>query len=141
VEDPTREMSNNLFATKMVELLQEMFQNINSWLTLEQVRTYHLQVARDPGRQCSLLSPIIFKYSCLYTRSHALDNIIVPTPGVEGETPIMVVPVSARSPSAEPASASSKGPSAGSSRTWVGKRKVADTPASKKARKVISKKP
>jgi hypothetical protein len=53
-QDPTWETSSNLATSKMVEFLQEMFQNINSWSTPEQVRTYHLQVARDPIRQCRL---------------------------------------------------------------------------------------
>jgi hypothetical protein len=35
VEDLTQEMSNNLSTDKMVELLQEMFQNIDSWLNPE----------------------------------------------------------------------------------------------------------
>jgi hypothetical protein len=47
VQDPTQESGDNIEASELVELLKEMFQNINSWLTLEQVRTYHLQVARD----------------------------------------------------------------------------------------------
>jgi hypothetical protein len=33
VQDPTQETSSNLGATRMVELLQEMFQNINNWPT------------------------------------------------------------------------------------------------------------
>jgi hypothetical protein len=60
VQDPTRETSDNIKANKMVELLQEMFQNINNWLTPEQVRTY-LQVVRDPLRQCRL-NPLIFSW-------------------------------------------------------------------------------
>jgi hypothetical protein len=35
VQDPTRETSDNIKANKMVELLQEMFENINNWLTPE----------------------------------------------------------------------------------------------------------
>jgi hypothetical protein len=58
-------------------------------------------------------------------------------PGVEVETPIPVAPISARTPYTE-----SKGPNARSSRTQAGKGKVAATPpASKKERKVMSKKP
>jgi hypothetical protein len=34
--------SGNIEANNMIELLQEMFQNTNSWPTPEQVRTYHL---------------------------------------------------------------------------------------------------
>jgi hypothetical protein len=33
VEDLTSEMSDNLSATKMVEFMQEMFRNMDSWLT------------------------------------------------------------------------------------------------------------
>jgi hypothetical protein len=47
VPDPTQETSSNLAASKMVELLHEMFQNINSYPTPEHVCTYHLKVLRD----------------------------------------------------------------------------------------------
>jgi hypothetical protein len=62
-------------------------------------------------------------------------------PDFEGKTLILAIPVLTQTPSAESASASSKGHNAGSSRTWAGKHKVTATPpASKKARKVMSKK-
>jgi hypothetical protein len=65
----------------------------------------------------------------------------VPIPCVEGETPISIVPLPARTPSAESAGALSKGPSDGSSRTRAGKRRAAATPpATQKERKVTSKK-
>jgi hypothetical protein len=51
-EDLTRETNDNLSATKMMELLPEVFQNIDKWPTPEHVRTYHLRVARDLVRQC-----------------------------------------------------------------------------------------
>jgi hypothetical protein len=46
----TWELGDNIEASKLVELLKEMFQNTNSWSTPEQVHTYHLQVVRDPLR-------------------------------------------------------------------------------------------
>jgi hypothetical protein len=42
VQDTTQESGDTIEASKMVDLLKEMFQNINSWLTPEQVRTNHL---------------------------------------------------------------------------------------------------
>jgi hypothetical protein len=50
VEDPTRESSDNIEVGKPIDLLKEMFQNINSWPTPEQVLSYHLQRAIDPIR-------------------------------------------------------------------------------------------
>jgi hypothetical protein len=42
VQDPAWESGNNIEANKLVEILQEMFQNTNSWPTPEQVCTYHI---------------------------------------------------------------------------------------------------
>jgi hypothetical protein len=50
VEDPTRESKDNIETNKLVELLQEMFQNTSSWPTPEQVHSFHLAVERDPVR-------------------------------------------------------------------------------------------
>jgi hypothetical protein len=50
-QDPTQESSDNIEASKLVELLGEMFKSTSNWSTPKQVRTYHLQVERDPIRQ------------------------------------------------------------------------------------------
>jgi hypothetical protein len=51
LQDLTRETFNNIGVSDLIKLLEEMFQNISSWLSLEQVRAYHLQMERDPIRQ------------------------------------------------------------------------------------------
>jgi hypothetical protein len=50
VHDPTRETFVTPRPNKILELLQEMFQNTNSLPPAEQVRSYHLEVNRDPVR-------------------------------------------------------------------------------------------
>jgi hypothetical protein len=55
----------------------------------------------------------------------ALDNFISPIPGFDGDIPILAILVSTRSPGHEPTSDPSICVSANSSKTWVGKRKVA----------------
>jgi hypothetical protein len=51
VQDLTCESSNNIEAAMLIEHLKEVFQNINSWLTPEQVHAFHIQTARYPVRQ------------------------------------------------------------------------------------------
>jgi hypothetical protein len=65
LQDPTRESGDNIEASKLVELLGEMFQSISSWSTSKSVHTYHLQVARDLVRQYCLnfLDHILIIYS------------------------------------------------------------------------------
>jgi hypothetical protein len=76
-----------------------------------------------------------------YACSQALDNFIALILGFEGEMSIPTIPISAQTPSAKSVGASSKGPSAGSSKTRADKHKVASTPLPpQKIRKVVSKK-
>jgi hypothetical protein len=49
--DLTWETFDNIKASDLVKLLEEMFQNTSSWPTLEQVHAYHLQMERGPVRQ------------------------------------------------------------------------------------------
>jgi hypothetical protein len=49
-QDPTQETSEKITLKHLVKLLEEMFQDISSWLTDEQVRSYHIGVERDPVR-------------------------------------------------------------------------------------------
>jgi hypothetical protein len=55
VHDPTRETFITHRPSKTLELLQYMFENTSSWPPVEQVRSYHLGVDRDPVRQFSLI--------------------------------------------------------------------------------------
>jgi hypothetical protein len=50
VHGPTRETFGTSRPSKILELLQEMFQNTSSWPPAEQVCSYHLGVDRDPVR-------------------------------------------------------------------------------------------
>jgi hypothetical protein len=60
----------------------------------------------------------------LYVWMQALDSFISPIPGFEGDIPIPMIPVSARSPSGESASDLSARASAGASKNHVGKCKA-----------------
>jgi hypothetical protein len=51
VQEPTRESGDNIEVAKLIDHLKEMFQNINSWSTPEQVCAYYIQTTRDPVRQ------------------------------------------------------------------------------------------
>jgi hypothetical protein len=62
VQDPTRETSVNPGPNKVLELLQEMFQNTSSWPPAAQVSAYHLGVDRDPIRRNSLIYKFPFGY-------------------------------------------------------------------------------
>jgi hypothetical protein len=65
-----------------------------------------------------------------------LDNFIPSIPRFEGDIPIPVIPVSARSPSGESTSDPSAGASAGVSKTRAGKHKAtANSTHHKKAKK------
>jgi hypothetical protein len=67
----------------------------------------------------------------------ALNNIITPIPGFEGDIPILI---SAQTPNNKSANDSSASPGAGSSRNRAGKRKATATPPpQKKAKKVMGK--
>jgi hypothetical protein len=141
VQDPTRESKNNIEANKLVELLQEMFQNINSWLTPEHVRTYHLHVERDPERQCRFyLFNLISITHTLHALLQALDNLIVHIPGFGNESMIQVVPISARALSADSAGTSTGEDSVEPPLTRASKHKAAAMPTpSRKARKAVGK--
>jgi hypothetical protein len=52
-------MSDNIGVSKLVKLLEEMFENTSSWPSVEQVRAYHLGMERDPVRQYSFDSQIL----------------------------------------------------------------------------------
>jgi hypothetical protein len=51
LQDPTRESFDDIGVSKLVKLLEEMFQNTSSWSSIEQVHAYQLQMERDPVRQ------------------------------------------------------------------------------------------
>jgi hypothetical protein len=50
VQDLTCKSDQNIELAKLTELLKEMFQNVESWPIPQQVRTFHIQRARDPVR-------------------------------------------------------------------------------------------
>jgi hypothetical protein len=52
-QDPTRKTTKKIGLDHVVKLLEEMFQNINSWLTDEQVCAYHIGLERDSVRHPS----------------------------------------------------------------------------------------
>jgi hypothetical protein len=62
IEDPTCEVRRHIIAAKLESLLKEMFQNIEGWPTLEQVRTFHIRKARDPVR-------LMFNHFFMYNHS------------------------------------------------------------------------
>jgi hypothetical protein len=52
-QDPTRETTEKIRLDHLMKLLEEMFQNISSWPTDEQVHSYHIGVERDSVRHPS----------------------------------------------------------------------------------------
>jgi hypothetical protein len=54
LQDLARETTEKFTLNHLVKLLEEMFQNTSSRLTDEQVRSYHIEVERDPVRHPSL---------------------------------------------------------------------------------------
>jgi hypothetical protein len=46
LQDPTREKSGKIGVSKIVKLLEEMFQNMSSWPIVEQVCAFHLGTKR-----------------------------------------------------------------------------------------------
>jgi hypothetical protein len=51
LQDPSCETMENIGDSKLVKLLEETFQNISSWPTVEQVCGYHLGMERELLRQ------------------------------------------------------------------------------------------
>jgi hypothetical protein len=54
LQDLARETTEKFTLNHLVKLLEEMFQNTSSRPTDEQVRSYHIEVERDPVRHPSL---------------------------------------------------------------------------------------
>jgi hypothetical protein len=48
--DPTREIIEKIKSSKLVKLLEKMFQNTSGWSIVEQVRAYHPGMERDSVR-------------------------------------------------------------------------------------------
>jgi hypothetical protein len=65
LQDPTQETSKKIPPELLVKLLDEMFQDTSSWPTDEQVRSYHIEIERDPVRH-----PCRYEYYCLLGISH-----------------------------------------------------------------------
>jgi hypothetical protein len=57
LQDPPRETSEKITPEILVKHLEEIFQDISSWPTDKQVRSYHIGVERDPVRR-----PCLYKY-------------------------------------------------------------------------------
>jgi hypothetical protein len=55
-----RESSEKITPELLVKHLEDIFQDTSSWLTNEQVRSYHIGVERDLVRH-----PCLYKYYCL----------------------------------------------------------------------------
>jgi hypothetical protein len=53
LQDPTRESQEKITPELLVKHLGEMFQDISSWPSDEQVRPYHIGTERDPVRRSS----------------------------------------------------------------------------------------
>jgi hypothetical protein len=53
INDPTQETKEKFKSSQLINLLQEMFKNTNSWPIVKQVRAYHLGMERDLIRQPS----------------------------------------------------------------------------------------
>jgi hypothetical protein len=64
VHDPTLETFVIPSPSKILELLQEMFQNISSWAPTEPVCSYHLGVNRDPVRRFSCIFLNFLLFTC-----------------------------------------------------------------------------
>jgi hypothetical protein len=58
-QDPTQETSDKITLEHLVKLLEEMFQDTSSWLTDEQVCSYHIRLERVPVRR-----PAQYNFSC-----------------------------------------------------------------------------
>jgi hypothetical protein len=50
-QDPTRETTKKIGLDHLVKLFEEMFQNISSWPTDQQVHFYHIGVERHSVRR------------------------------------------------------------------------------------------
>jgi hypothetical protein len=48
--DPTRETSEKITSELLVKHLEEIFQDTSSWLTDEQVRSYHIGGGKRPSK-------------------------------------------------------------------------------------------
>jgi hypothetical protein len=51
LQDLSRELFDYIRVSKLVKLLEEMFQNTSNCPSVEQVRAYHLQMERELVRQ------------------------------------------------------------------------------------------
>jgi hypothetical protein len=60
LQDPTQETSEKIPPEILVKHLEEIFQDTSSWPTNEQVRSYHIEVEKDPVRR-----PYLYQYDCL----------------------------------------------------------------------------
>jgi hypothetical protein len=129
VHDPTRETFFTPRPSKILELVQERFQNTSSWPPVEQVRSYHLGVDQDPVRRFSLIfiNFLLFTY-LLLGQFQVLDNFFFTIPGFKTDSDS----ISAKTRSAESADESLVGHGVGSSRTHADKHKAIDTPSQKK---------
>jgi hypothetical protein len=129
VHDPTREIFITPRPSKILELLQEMFQNTSSWPPAEQVHSYHLGVDRDPVRRFSLIfiNFILLTY-LLHVQFQVLDSFFSTIPSFKTNSDS----ISAQTESAKSADESLVGHGARSSRTQTSKRKATDTPPQKK---------
>jgi hypothetical protein len=125
VQDLTRETFITPRPNKILELLQEMFQNTNSWPPVEQVRSYHLGVDRDPVRQISFIfiNFLLVTY-LLCVQFQVLDSFFSTIPNFKTDSET----ISAQTQSIESTYDSLAGNGVESSRTRAGKRKTADTP-------------
>jgi hypothetical protein len=118
LQDPTWETTEKITPDHLVKLLEEMFQNTNSWPTDEQVRSYHIRVVRDSVR-CPFFNQHYdtLKYYSSHVWMQALDSLISSILRFEGDIPIPANLISARTPSGESASEPSARASAGASKT------------------------
>jgi hypothetical protein len=60
LQDLTRETSEKITPELLVKHLEEIFQDTSNWPTDEQVRSYHIEVERDPVRR-----PCLYQCYCL----------------------------------------------------------------------------
>jgi hypothetical protein len=110
-------------------------------LANSRARAYHLGMEMDLVRQHSSNLEILSWLLIFCMRNlQALYSFISPALAFEGDIPILVILISARTPSVESTDDSSAGPNTGSSRIRDGKRMVVTTPPPpKKAKKVMGK--
>jgi hypothetical protein len=129
LQDPTQETFVTPRPNKILEFLQEMFQNTSSWPPAEQVCSYHLRVDRDPVRQISLIfiNFLLVTY-LLHVQFQVLDSLLSTIPGFKIDSKTIL----AWTWSAESADDSLAGYGARSSRTRARKHKAVDTPPQKK---------